>query len=200
MNDFDEEETEYLSKIFDGLNLSGQKLVSKEFDGCTFIDCDFSEAVFEKCRFIDCQFEKCNLSLARLNYSRFIDVQFRISKVIGVDWTKATWGNIVPSSPVGFSKCILNDSSFFGLELREIVMEECKAHDADFREGDFSEGVFDYTDLSGSLFNNTNLSSASFAEAANYDIDVNFNKIKNAKFSRHEAVRLLNSLGVELLD
>ncbi|MGI9274419.1 MAG: pentapeptide repeat-containing protein [Endozoicomonas sp.] len=200
MNDFDEKDSEYLSKTFAGLDLSGQRLVSKEFDGCTFIDCDFSEAVFEKCRFIDCQFEKCNLSLVRLNYSKFIDVIFKSSKLIGVDWTKAAWANILPSSPVGFSKCIINDSSFFGLELREIAMEECKAHDVDFREGDFRDGVFDYTDFAGSLFSNTNLSSASFAEAANYDIDVNLNTVREAKFTRLEAVRLLNSLGIELLD
>ena len=191
---------EYLSTTFSDGDFAHGKFQGVEFDACTFVNCDFSEAVFEKCRFIDCEFEKCNLSLVKLNYSRFSDVAFKSSKLVGVDWTKAAWPNISVASPIAFFQCILNDSSFFGLDLIEIRMEECKAHDVDFREGDFRDGVFDYTDFTHSLFSNTNLTSASFAESTSYDIDIHINKIKHARFSRHEAIRLLASLDIELLD
>ncbi len=191
---------EYLSTTFSDGDFTHREFQGVEFDACTFVNCDFSETVFEKCRFIDCEFEKCNLSLVKLNYSRFSDVAFKNSKLIGVDWTKAAWPNISVASSIGFFECILNDSSFFGLHLAEIRMEACKAHDVDFREGDFREGVFDYTDFTHSLFSNTNLTSASFAESTSYDIDIHVNKIKNARFSRHEAIRLLTSLDIELLD
>ena len=200
MSNLIESSAEYISTTFSDGDFAHGKFQSIEFDACTFVNCDFSETVFEKCRFIDCEFEKCNLSLAKLNYSRFSDVVFKNSKIIGVDWTKVAWPNISVASPIQFFHCIINDSSFFGLSLTEIILEECKAHDVDFREGDFREGVFDYTDFTNSLFSNTNLTSASFAESANYDIDINVNKIKNAKFSRHEAIRLLASLDIELLD
>ena len=81
-----------------------------------------------------------------------------------------------------------------------MVIEECKAHDVDFREGDFGESNFTYTDFSNSLFNNTNLTGTDFTEAVNYNIDIYFNEIKRARFSRYEAVRLLNNLGIELVD
>ncbi len=200
MSNLIESSAEYLSTTFSDGDFAHGKFQGIEFDACTFVNCDFSETVFEKCRFIDCEFEKCNLSLVKLNYSRFSDVVFKNSKIIGVDWTKVAWPNISVASPIQFFQCIINDSSFFGLSLTEITLEECKAHEVDFREGDFRDGVFDYTDFTNSLFSNTNLSSASFAESTNYDIDINVNKIKNAKFSRHEAIRLLASLDIELLD
>ena len=80
------------------------------------------------------------------------------------------------------------------------MLEECRARDVDFREGDFSQANFTYSDFSGSFFSKTNLSGADFTEATNYDIDVFQNRIEQARFSRFEAVRLLDSLEIELVD
>ena len=70
----------------------------------------------------------------------------------------------------------------------------------DFREGSFCEADFRSTDFANSLFKETDLTGADFTGAVNYRIDVNYNKISRAKFSRYEAVNLLESLGIELVD
>ena len=49
-------------------------------------------------------------------------------------------------------------------------------------------------------FKETDLTGADFTGAVNYRIDINHNKIKKAKFSRLEAVSLLESLDIELTD
>lgn len=195
-----EEKSEYWSEKFKDLDFSGIEISSKEFDGCTFEKCDFSDATFKRCNFVDCEFTSCNLSNIKLEYSKFSDICFRDSKLIGINWTKVSWPSLMFSSPIKFYKSMLNDSSFFGLSLQDLVLEECKAHNVDFREGDFSNANFTYTDLSGSFFANTNLSAADFSEATDYDIDIYQNTIKKAKFSRFEAVRLLDSLEIELVD
>ncbi len=195
-----DEINEYLTKNFDGLDLSKKIISSKIFDGCIFNKCDFSEATLNDNKFIDCHFVKCNFSIVNIQSSHFLDVIFDECKVIGTDWTDACWPGIPLCAPIKFHKCIINDSSFFGLSLEEMVIEECKAHDVDFREGNFSEANFTYTDFTGSLFNKTNLTGADFTEATNYNIDIYFNEIKRAKFCRHEAVRLLESLDIELID
>lgn len=192
--------SEYWSKNFDGLDLSGKEIDATEFEACTFKDCDFSDAVFRHCKFIDCEFVSCNLSLVNLEYSRFSEVVFRDSKLVGVNWTRAQWPNMAFGSPLGFYRCILNDASFFGLKLQDMVLEECKAHHADFREADLGRGNFTYTDFSASLFGGTQLGEADFTEATNYDIDLHDNVLKSARFSRHEAVRLLEYLDIELTD
>jgi len=193
-------EKEYLSRTFVNLSVAGQEIGDVEFEECVFRDCNFSEACFRNCRFIDCSFIRCNLSVIKVPQSRFNGVVFDECKLIGIDWTRAAWPRLVFSVALKFSKCILNDSSFLGLSLDEICIEECKAHDVDFRDGSFRRGVFAYTDFSNSLFGKTNLSGADFSEAVNYDIDIFNNNLSKAKFSRHEAVRLLHCLDIELVD
>jgi fluoroquinolone resistance protein len=196
----DLEEDQYLSVNFKDVDFSGVEFDSKEFDCCTFETCDFSEAVFKRCHFIDCDFTTCNLSVVKMSYSKFTDVCFRDSKLIGINWTEVAWPRLLFSSPVKFYQSILNDCSFYGLSLQELVLKECKAHNVDFRDGDFSRSDFSYSDLSACLFVNTNLSGADFSEAIHYDININQNIITKAKFSRFEAIRLLDCLDVELVD
>ncbi len=200
MPNLTDEVKEYWSKNFDGLDFSSKQICSTEFEACTFKGCDFSDAVLKRCKFIDCEFVACNLSVVNIEYSRFFDVIFRDSKLIGVNWTRVDWPNMAFSSPIKFYKCIVNDSSFFGLKMQEIVLEECKAHRVDFREGDFSSANFTYTDLSSCLFGGTDLSDADFSEATDYDIDIHQNILRGARFNRFEAVRLLESLEIELID
>jgi uncharacterized protein YjbI with pentapeptide repeats len=191
---------EYFAKHFVAIDLSGQTLTDKEFEGCEFKGCNFSEATFSKCNFIDCHFGDCNLSLIKLAASKFRGVILEQCKAVGVNWTRAVWPRLILASPLKFYKCILNDSSFFGLVLEELVLEGCKARDVDFREANLRGAKLNYTDFSNALFGRTNLARADFSEAINYDIDVFNNEIKQAKFSRYEAIRLLDSLEIELVE
>jgi len=196
----EDKKDDYLAQNFNDLKFSSKEMIAKVFEGCTFNKCDFSEAMFKRCKFIECHFIKCNLSVAKVGNSRFSDVVFEECKMVGVDWTTANWSSLALGSPIKMHKCIINDSSFFGLDMKGMVLEECKAHDVDFREGNFTEANFSHTDFANSLFNKTNLTGANFQEAVNFSIDVNVNKVIRAKFSRYEAVRLLESLGIELVD
>ncbi|HCS64192.1 MAG TPA: hypothetical protein DIW64_08990 [Cellvibrio sp.] len=195
-----ENSQEYFSKTFDNLGSTDESFTETIFENCTFQQCNFSGTRFYKCKFVDCVFTASNLSNINLDCSKFFDVSFNESKLVGVDWTKADWPRFNFTAPISFSGCILNDSSFFGLGLSELKLEHCKAHDVDFRNGNFTKAKFSYTDLTNSLFMKTDLREADFSEAENYDIDIFDNNIKKAIFSRHEAVRLLNSLDIELVD
>jgi uncharacterized protein YjbI with pentapeptide repeats len=189
-----------INQSFAALNIAQNELVAVEFDSCTFTGTDFNDVTFNNCRFIDCQFEKCNLSNCKIAYCRFNNVAFNECKLVGIDWTRVSWPNIAVSAPIAFTHCILNNSSFFGLNLSELVMSDCKACDVDFREADLSRANFSSSDLAHSLFNNNNLQEANFTDAHNYNIDVANNMITGAKFCRDEAVNLLTSLGIELVD
>lgn len=193
-------QAEFLSQTLRGLDLSERHCSGRTFDDCRFEECNFAGTWFEHCRFSGCVFDGCNLSVCRLTQCRFSDVLFEGCKLVGIDWTAAQWPSIALAAPVRFHGCILNDSSFFGLHLPELTLEACKAHEVDFREGDFSASRFCFSDLRGCLFTRTDLSGADFTDAIDYDIDVNLNVIRGARFSRQEAVRLLEHLGIELVD
>lgn len=190
----------YLNQTFDTEDFNQQVITEKEFDNCTFKNCNFTEAQLKKCKLIECTFSLCNLSNLHVNQSSFNDVFFEECKMVGINWTKAHWPIIKLSCPLRFNKCILNDSTFLGLSLREMLMTECKAHDVDFREADCFEANFSYTDFTHSLFNKTNLKKADFSESLNYQINVFENDVKGAKFSLPEAVNLLRGLEIEIND
>ncbi|OUS27031.1 hypothetical protein A9Q99_17665 [Gammaproteobacteria bacterium 45_16_T64] len=200
MSVLSDDKDEYLSESFVSLDLCYEEISDLEFEDCTFTECDWSDAVLSRCRFIECHFIKCNLSNANVAHSKFLDVVFEECKIIGLDWTKCDWPNLSLPSPIRFNRCIMNDSSFYGLSLSELVLDECKCHDADFREADVSEGNFSGTDLANSVFGRTNLSGVDFTEATHYTIDIYENNLKGAKFCRYEAVRLLEGLDIELVD
>ena len=200
MDDIDSDKKEFYGQAFCDLDFSSREIAGKEFDNCSFESCDFSDAIFKKCEFIDCTFTKCNLGFLNAGNSKFTDIVFQDCKAIAIDWTKAYWRGLRLGSPLVFRRCMINSSSFYGLNQAKIVIEDCRAHDVDFREANCSGANFSHTDLANSLFNNTNLAGADFSEAINYDININNNVIKNAKFCRHEAIRLLESLDIKLVD
>ena len=82
--------------------------------------------------------------------------------------------------------------------MSEIKIQECKAHDVDFREADLSKTNLSKTDFHQSLFIHTNLTAADFSDAFNYNIDIRLNVVKKAKFSFPDAVNLLRHFEIEI--
>ncbi len=195
-----EEGDEFVSKTLKGLALTDEKIGGKVFEECQFKDCNFSAAHFSKCKFVDCSFVNCNLSNAKITESKFLNVEFSQCKVIGINWTEAAWPRVAVDPQLTFRNSILNDASFFGLKLHEVVIHDCKAHSVDFRGSDLTHANLTQTDLQGSLFGKTILTEADFTDATNYNIDISNNNVQKARFSRNEAFGLLSGLDIELVD
>jgi uncharacterized protein YjbI with pentapeptide repeats len=191
---------ELVSEIFQGIGAERQTLRGRVFEDCGFMSCNLAETTFADCKFVDCTFTRCNLSNVKLGGTRFANTEFVESKVLGIDWTRATWPRVAVGAPLRFRECILNDSTFFGLALEELVIEDCKAHGVDFREADLARASFQRSDFANAQFGKTNLTEADFSGASNYSIDVFENRIERARFTRADALALLDSLGIELVD
>ncbi len=199
MNHFTSGE-EYYDVTFSKLEQPEQQYQRIEFEECLFVDCDFSGAKFLNCKFLNCEFQRCNLSIVNVANSQFFGITWNESKLVGIDWTRAQWPVYHLDFELRFQRCILNDSSFFSLTLHELHLEECKLHDVDFREGNFQNSSMTYCDFSYSQFMRTNLQHVDFTESTDYAINVLENAVKGAKFSRYEALNLLECLGIELVD
>lgn len=181
----------YYQEKFTKTTLSKETVKEVEFEECEFKDCSFVDCKFEKCKFINCKFDGCMISAIVPTDSRFVDVSFANSKVIGFDWTKAQY-----IQEISFESCQINYSNFRLLKLQKIKMVTCEAKEADFTETDLTEGNFTDTDFERSIFSKTILTKANFKGSKNYYIDARYNTIKKARFSLPEALSLLNSLDV----
>lgn len=189
---------EFYDVNFSELKLDEMELRNKLFEHCTFAKSSFIETKFHSCKFVDCEFKFCNLSSAQFKYTAFNNTVFDESKLIGINWTQAKWPNINLCSPIKIYKSNISHSSFFELELREIIIEECKAHDVDFRGCDLSNGMFLSTDFQSSIFMHTKLYAANFTDAINYNINPKENDIRKGKYSMPDAINLLHYFEIEI--
>ena len=185
---------------FEKIDLENKIIKNAEFEECTFSACNFSETLFRSCRFIDCQFLICNLSVMKLTDTIISGCVFNSSKMIGIDWTMCNWNRLINNEYMRFNSCILNDNNFYGLSLDRITIKDCSAKDIDLRSGSFKNGDFSSSDFKDALFSNTHLEYANFTDASNTNIDLLTNHIKGAKFNRFEALYLLESMGIVLVD
>ena len=190
----------YLNQTFTQLIIEKTRIEQINFENCQFKQCKFIDVIFSNIKFTECDFEFCDLALAKFPNCKFSEVSFKNSKIIGVNWTELSWPLVKLTSPLYFYSSNLSHSSFYGLELSNLIVEECKAHDIDFREANLSHASFVESDLLNSLFLHTNLYSADFTNAINYTIDPNENRIKQARFSFPEVIALLNHFDIKIND
>jgi fluoroquinolone resistance protein len=189
-----------VEQVFKDVRLEHDELHSSEFHDCVFFRGSFVEAVFRRCRFVDCAFRECDLSLIQVPGSRFTATRFEDCKVVGVNWAEADWPKAALANPIGFFKSAISHSTFIGLRLRGIQIVDCAAMDVDFREADLHQADFGGTDLAQSLFGSTDLSAADLSRARNYQIDPSQNVLRKARFSLPEAMSLLHSMDIVLVE
>ena len=197
MTPFDSQ-VEYAGETFTGLTCDDSLVATRQFFDCRFANCSFRATKFRNCRFVDCTFEGCDLSSINFEGSSFRNTNFEISKVIGVDWTIASWPKPTLGSPINFHNCGVDFSNFFGLSLPEISFKGSSVKEVEFSEADLNGGDFSNAILTKSRFSQTNLTRANFQDATGYSIDVTNNRIAKARFSIPEAISLLRGLGIEL--
>ena len=171
--------------------MKDETISTKEFEDCSFEACTFGNCTFDKVKFINCTFNECFLSVIRSSGSRFLEVKFTRSKVLGFNWSKTD-----AIRDLSFNECQLNYSDFSYMKIPGIKLLACEAKEVDFTEADLTNSDLQNTDFQNSRFYNTNLSGADFRGARNFYIDVKNNVLKKARFSFAEAMTLLSSLDI----
>lgn len=196
MGEFDKHSYENFS--FKHVNGAGVNIELKEFENCKFLNCNFVGAVFKKCAFNNCTFENCNLSNVSVLGSKFPDTQFKKSKMIGIDWSKAGLSVPLKHLDINFEECIIDFSNFADTNLTSGKIAWCSAKEANFNDANCVKMNFEKTDFEKSIFHNVNLTEATFEGARNYAINPANNKLKKTIFSLPDAVSLIKYLDIIL--
>ena len=195
------QQDEFISQEFKNLIQKNSFVSKKEFNTCTFVKCVLNETQFKNCLFQDCKFKGCELTLASFDGCSFTNTRFEDCRLISIDWTQTSWAKRkVVFKPVDFVDCVLNHSTFLGLNMKKILISKCLAHDVSFEEADLTQANCSFTDFSNSRFLHTNLTEADFTGAKNYEIAANLNTLKKTKFSLPEAMSLLYNLDICLTE
>ena len=176
----------------------GTSYRGKVFLNCRFDQCSMSGIEFVSCEFNDCTFTECDLSLAKLTDSVLRSTRIIKSRAVGVDWTQTRWPAKPLDPPVEFSESLLDYSVFMGLNLRSIVMKDCRAHDVDFSECNLEKSTLDGTDFARARFSHTILSDSSLLRATNYFVELSSCRIDGAMVDIPEGLSLLKAIGVRV--
>ncbi|MCU0513781.1 MAG: pentapeptide repeat-containing protein [Anaerolineae bacterium] len=193
--------TTFTGKSFKKTQAGKEIIRESTFQECTFSHCNFSEAQFYACRFLKCRFEECNMKLAKVADTTLAGVTFLHCNLMGIHWSEANWDEWATKlSAIVFDHCVLEYSVFLGLELRQLRMTNCNAREINLAETDLTEADLSGTDFAGAIFLKTNITRANFVGARNYTLNVMDNKCKGARFSLPEAMRLLYTLPVVIVD
>ena len=181
-------------KTYTGTSYSSIALPKGEYDNCTFINCDFSESYLSNISFLECEFIDCNLSMVKTKGTTLKDVVFNNCKLVGFPFHDC---NAFLLS-ITFDGCQLNLSSFFNLKLNLTSFKSCKLEQVDFTNTDLRESKFIECNLYQTIFDNTNLEKVDFTTSYNLTINPETNRIKNACFSKENALGLLSNYQINI--
>jgi len=80
----------------------------------------------------------------------------------------------------------LNDSSFNKMDLRKTYFNQSFLQGVDFTKANLKEAIFVDFDLYKAIFEYTTIEKCDFRDSINFQIDLNINRHKKAKFRRRD--------------
>ena len=184
-----------MSKFIADENIKGVNQIEiATYEDCVFSDCNLSEQHLSGFNFVECTFENCDLSNAQLGNTAFREVTFKNCKMLGLHFEHCN--NLMFS--VHFISCQLDFSSFYQLNLRNSGFKDCRMQEVDLGEANLSGVTINNCDLTGALFDNTNLEKADLRQSFNFSIDPEINRIQKAKFSSSALAGLLRKYNLDI--
>lgn len=179
---------------FHGIDFSDLELRDYTFEDCVFERCSFREMALFGTSFRNCRFLNCQWILVKLNNTVLHDVEFKDSKLVGINFTDC--------NPFGFSPdfydTVIDNCMFYHLNMKKRTMKNCKIFNTDFTETDFREADFSLSEFKETIIQACELGRADFRTARGYSIDPFTNKVKNAKFSFPGVCSFLGYLGIKI--
>nr|WP_319393977.1 pentapeptide repeat-containing protein [uncultured Desulfobacter sp.] len=182
-------------ETFEQVDFSKNRHKKGAYEDCIFLNCDFSTSDISEFNFIDCEFNGCNFSMAKMNQTIFNNGKFMDCKMLGMAFESCD--DLLLS--ISFYNCILNHSSFDGVNLKNTTFENSKLHDVDFTNADLYKSVFNNCDLHNATFINANLQESIFKASYNYVIDPDVNRIRKASFDLPGALGLLAKYDIKII-
>ncbi|MCB9197916.1 MAG: pentapeptide repeat-containing protein [Flavobacteriales bacterium] len=157
---------------------------------------DLSDQKLDFSKFIDCDFNSCNLSNVTILETSFQNCYFTETKLIGINFSNV-------NSFLFAIKCERSDLSFTYFERNDLTkcsFEYCSFREAQMTQVKAGKVPFNYSDLTGVIFDDCELTGASFIEVDSLVLDPQLNRIKNISISRSSLEGLLTELRLNVID
>lgn len=188
----------YEEEIFEYLHLRNEKIEETEYVDCIFRHCTFQELEVTNCSFKGCKFEHCSMIQNKFRYCDAFGLSFLSCNIVGVNWAEFVKKKSRFLPFFIMKECTLKYNVFFGLSLKKFDFQSNHIIGCFFEECVMTDCSFHGCHLRDTLFANNNLTNADFTEAKEYQISIETNQLKNARFSFPDVIRLLDGLGIKI--
>lgn len=173
-------------------------LSGTEFNDCTFKNCRWAGVRIQNSSFLGCTFVGCALSGVVFSFCQMREVWLENCSFRSIAWGGLQGKSVLAQPFTSARECAFQYNEFSGMALSGF----------DFTSNSFSECIFDDCKLSGanfrrvrlgrSQFERCDLAKADFRDAESYQIDLNTNTLKGARFSFPDVVALLDGTGIQI--
>ena len=187
----------YEGQTFEGLRLEDEYLDHLRFVDCHFINCTFEGGVLTDCAFAACTWTGCKVINVTSRRTQIRSLSFEQCDLVGL--TAADW---LPAS-----RFMAPLEHLTNCRLKYVTFQQMALAGFDFGGNEVVDGLFSGCDLSGAGFHSCsllrtefadcNLTKADFRGATGWQVDLPSCRMRGARFSFPEAVRLLASAGVQ---
>jgi uncharacterized protein YjbI with pentapeptide repeats len=178
-------------ETFTELDLAAQVIAGKEFVRCTFRNLKLGATRWPASIFEDCIFDDCDLARMVPAQMRLRGVEFRRSRLMGIDWT-----DVAKNPELRFVDCNVRYASFVGTNLRKTEFLRCALNESNFVSADLCAATFPECDLTGASFSACDLTKADLSGARGLFLDPTKNRVKGLRVPLELAVLLAESAGM----
>lgn len=186
----------YENETFENLQYEGDLIEDMTFADCVFRKCRIYETELRHCSFKSCTFQDCVILNNRYRFTDAIDNRFSHCSLVGMAWNDVERENNVMMPFSAFEECTLKHNLFISFKMKKFDFSDCDLQGSTFQQCDLRESLFRRTGLKDVNFQQNNLMGADFRDATDYGISLENNKLKKAKFSFPDAIRLLSATGI----
>lgn len=183
---------------FENIKMEQERIEDYEFNDCTFKNCTFEECTLAHCTFIECRFINCRIVSIKVAFSQIKYTEFEKCNLIGVNWHELLPAGKLADPISKLKECVLKYNSFMHMNFKKFNFSFNTIQDSSFDECNLVDSSFKECKLEATHFSRCDLQKADFREATGYQISISTNKMKSARFSFPEVVRLLNELGIKV--
>lgn len=174
----------------------GELLENAEFEDCVFDHCRWLGTRVKNCRFNACTFDHCNFSGVVFSFTTMKDAW-----MLNSAFRSMAWGGLQGKSgvfqPFGKIKnCAFRYNDFSGMALNGFDWTGAELQQCTFDDTRLAGASFYGVRLGGTRFTRCDLQKADLRTAEEYAIDLETNKLKGARFSFPDVVRLLDGTGI----
>lgn len=129
-------------------------------------------------------------------YTDAVDNDFQGCAIIGMEWQKLGRKSQVMLPFSFFTNCTLKYNIFSDFNMKKMDFSNSNLQGTMFMHCDLRDSNFRYTGLGEAVLRQDDLRGSDFRDAVDYSISPEENRLKKAKFSFPEVIRLLDSTGI----